>query len=88
MNHTSQAKNSQSASCNHGLHTAILQNLSRLLIIDILHLYNAPSSMIFGQILVKIMMKHRQEGDIMQKGEICCSIVVPTILYCKIEGDS
>ena len=88
MNMYSLAKNSQSASCNHGLHTAILQNISRLLIIDLLQLYNAPSSMIFGPILVKIMMKHWLEGDIMQKEEMCCSIVVPTIPYCKIEGDS
>jgi len=44
--------------------------------------------MIFGRILAKIMMKHQLEGDIMQKGEICYSIVVPTILYCKIEADS
>jgi len=82
------AKNSQNASCNLGPHTDILPNLGRLLNFDILQLQNKPSSVIFGQILAKIMMKHWQEGDIMQMEEVCCSIVVPIVIYCKIEADN
>jgi len=81
-------KNSQNASCNHGLHTYILLNLSRLLNLYIPQLYNEPSSVIFGQILVKILMKHRLEGDIMQKEEVYCPIMVLTIPYCKIKADN
>jgi len=81
-------KNSQNVSCNHGLHTYILLNVSQLLNIYILQLYNESSSIIFGQILAKILMKHQQEGDRMQKKEVCCSIVVPIIIYCKIEADN
>jgi len=80
------AQNSQNVSCNLGPHTAILPNLSQLLNLNILQLQNEPSSVIFGRILGRIMMKYWQEGDIMQKGEICCSIMVATILYCKIEA--
>jgi len=82
------AKNSQNASCNLGLHTAILPNLSWLLNLNILQLQNKPSSVIFGGILAKIMMKHRQGGEIMQMEEVCCSIVVTIIIYCKIEADN
>jgi len=82
------AKNSQNVSCNLGPHTAILPNLNQLLSLNILQLQNKPSSVIFGRILAKIMMKHQQEGDIMQMEEVCCSIVVPITIYCRIEADN